>query len=241
MLSLTYAGEAGNLDKALATLTTFAENSSSSIDISFEKAEILRAASENPNYSDRQEDITTQALENYNQAVNNSKSPNTVAKSAIATHEIYTEQGNTVPGIALLEQAYINNSHDITIENKRKMLHTVGKHYEDEGNNQTALDWYERRSVSDWGFELAKGRIHEKMGNWYDAADCHENSIKLNRQNIYSRFRLIKGYANHGEAYKAKQTYKKLRRHLNTRTKIFRENQMRSAHFKNLKRLVESL
>ena len=238
-LALTYAGEAGNLDKALATLDKFIENSDDNIDVSFQKAEILRAASENPNYSDDREKLLEKALHNYEKTVNNSREPDAVVKSAIAAEKILSKRGESEKGITILEDAYRNIDGDINYHNKLKVIRKIGDHYYKEGNYYEALDWYDRENVEYWAFEYAKGNIYSKLNDDYNALQSYKKSVKYNPGQPGPSIKLISTYAKNGEIYKAKQELKRFNNYLNKNSKKTRKSIKNSSSYKKAIKLIK--
>ena len=121
-LALSYAGEAGNLDKALATINSAAQINPGSVDLAYEKAEVLRAASENQNYADQKDNLINRALENYQMAARISKNPDAIAESAINANKILANRGEAQQGVKLLEDAYYNTKQKMSDDNNKDSL-----------------------------------------------------------------------------------------------------------------------
>ena len=218
-LALSYAKDGGNLDKALATINSVAQKNPSAVDIAYEKAEVLRAASENPNYADQKDDLINRSLEKYEIAARSSKNPDAIAESAINANKILTKRGESQQGIKLLENAYYDTKQKMSDENNKKVVRELGKHYYNEGDYSTALNWYDNSKVDYWAFEYAKGDIYKKLGDLNNAAHHYKRSVRLNPGQFGPNIKLISTYAKNGQLYEANQALKKFNNQLNKKSK----------------------
>jgi len=231
-LALSYAKDGGNLDKALATINSVAEKNPGNIDLAYEKAEVLRVASENQNYADQKDDLINRALEKYEIAARTSKNPDAIAESAINAHKILAERGETQQGIKLLEDAYYDTKQKMNNDNYLKIIVNLGKHYYDEGDYNTALNWYDNSKVDYWAFEQSKGDIYQKLGDLNNAAQSYKRSVRFNPAQFGPNIKLISTYAKNGQLYEAEQALKKYKNQLAKKSKKRRKAIENSTQYK---------
>ena len=231
-LALSYAKDGGNLDKAMATINDIAIKSPGKVDLEYEKAEVLRAASENQNYANQKDDLINRALENYEIAARTSRNPNTIAKSAINANKILAKRGETQQGVKLLEDAYYDTKQKMSDGNNRQIVRELGQHYYNEGDYDTALNWYDKGNNNDWAFEYAKGKIYEKLGDRNNAIKNYKRSVRLNPGQFGPNIKLITTYAKNGQLYEANQALRKFNNQLNKNSKKRRTSIKNSSSYK---------
>ena len=238
-LAITYAKDGGNLDKALATINSVAQKNPNNVDLAYEKAEVLRAASENQNYADQKNDLINRALENYEIAARTSKNPDAIAESAINANKILAKRGETQQGVKLLEDAYYDTKQKMSNDNNKQVVRELGQHYYEEGDYSTALDWYDKSKSDYWAFEQSKGDIYQKLGDLNNAAQSYKKSVRFNPGQPETNIKLISTYAKNGQTYEANQALRKFNNYLNKKSKKRRTAIKSSSSYKNVVKLLK--
>jgi len=172
----------------------------------YEKAEVYRVAALNSD-TEQTTAYRQKAIDGYNSTVDSSGNPNILADSAVKLNQLYKMNDESDMGVQILEKTYWDVKDKCSKGQQANMVCQVAEYYKKNGNDNEALDWYERYNGDGyWSIEYNKANLYNKLGDYNNAIRSYRQANKYyNNKEPVMFFRMSEVYLKQGDYYNAKK------------------------------------